>query len=92
MLFATEQQKKYYEDALINMHYKNITFSTFAEFVAATEKKEEIVVIADVPHVFELLSDILKKTQEDKNEVILLLLKLNKKYLNMIAKKLDIKP
>lgn len=92
MLFATEQQKKYYEDALINMHYKNITFSTFAEFVAGTEKKEETVVIADVPHVFELLSDILKKTQEDKNEAILVLLKLNKKYLNMIAKKLDIKP
>ena len=38
-----------------------------------------------------MLSDILKKTEEGKNEVILLLLKLNKKYLNMIAKKLSIK-
>jgi hypothetical protein len=40
VLFATEQQQKFFEDAIINTHYKNITFSVFGQYLAETEKKE----------------------------------------------------
>jgi hypothetical protein len=33
VLFATEHQVTFYNDALINTHYKNITFMTFKGFM-----------------------------------------------------------
>lgn len=46
--------------------------------------------IADIPVNFEIIQSILKEAQKHSNEVVLLLLKINKKYLNMLAKKLSI--
>ena len=46
--------------------------------------------IADIPVNFEILQSILEQAKKHSNEVVLLLLKINKKYLNMLAKKLSI--
>ena len=45
--------------------------------------------IADIPVNFEILQSILEQAKKHSNEVVLLLLKINKKYLNMLAKKLS---
>ena len=90
VLFATPQQKAFFEDGIINTHYTNLTFSLFDEYLAA-EAKQEIVLIADVPINFEILTGIVEKGREVGSEVILILLKINKKYLNMIEKRVNIK-
>lgn len=52
VIFATEHQAIFYNDALINTHYKNIVFQTFESFLAEEITSKEIVVIADVPDKF----------------------------------------
>jgi hypothetical protein len=90
VLFGTAQQKAFFEDAIINTHYTNLTFSLFDEYLAE-EPKQEILLIADVPINFEILTAIVEKGQKVGSEVILILLKINKKYLNMIEKRANIK-
>ena len=52
VLFATTQQKAFFEDAVINTHYKNISFSTFEEYLGGESEQKEIVIVADVPANF----------------------------------------
>jgi hypothetical protein len=91
VLFATAQQKAFFEDAVINTHYKNIAFSTFEEYLSEEGKEKEIVMVADVPLNFEILTSVVNRGKEAGSEVVLLLLKINKKYLNMIEKRLSLK-
>lgn len=90
VLFGTAQQKAFFEDAIINTHYTNLSFSLFDEYLAE-DPKQQILLIADVPVNFEILAAIVEKSQKEGSELILVLLKINKKYLNMIEKRLSLK-
>jgi hypothetical protein len=48
--------------------------------------------VADVPSTFEVLQGVIEEARKHGNEVVLIVLRINKKYLNMISKKLAVTP
>jgi hypothetical protein len=49
---GSEKQKVYFDGVLYNTQYRNVTFSTFGEYLADAADVSGLVVILDVPTTF----------------------------------------
>lgn len=84
---ATEQQRAFFCDVLLNAPHRNVLFLTFEEYLAAPAAGNAMAVLLDVPTAFEQLAALVGKAEAESSEVLLVLLKINRKYLKMVEKK-----
>jgi hypothetical protein len=87
VLVATEQQRAFFCDVLLNAPHRNVLFLTFEEYLAAPAAANAMAVLLDVPTAFEQLAALVGKAEAESSEVLLVLLKINRKYLKMVEKK-----
>jgi ATP-dependent RNA helicase DDX18/HAS1 len=90
VLFSQPQQQMFFQDVLLNCNYSNLTFLTFHEYLKTPQLADASVMLMDVPENFETAEKIFEKAANEKSTTYLVLLKINKKYLQMLPKKVTV--
>lgn len=89
LLCPGDKSKEFYSMFNVNANYRNVHPVTLETYTSSSFQADSTVVILQPPQTFEALERIITTAESQKHSLLLCLLEENKKYLNIIAKKVS---